>query len=474
MFNPYNPLIFPRADTNAMATNGTLSVNPIYTGFEEETLTTSDNINMTFYSNETTLEVIIDVNMTVLLGYYMHFLNPYNISLESSVNSTVNQLDLEVLNHYTGKFDNLGSINNTVETNNKYTFNQEMPPFSYINQSNSILRLRISGQNSTHDSDFSLNLDTLSFLMFNSTFSLNASTWPSYKVIGIVKDPSMSKNERAFWPASVEIFNIVEQTKNTVYINYEDARTYVYPMNEGNLKNGTYDKVTSVLLHIKTVEEIEASYNQLKLELNDVQLGVWTALDLKTPSLDIRTFANDWYIWIEDGVIDEELKDDLIEYIEDEGYTVLFGFTRTFVENMFRGMIDLITTITTGVLVFAIIISMIGLALHSLLSTMARRREIGMLRSIGLSKKGVVRTVSGETIIISLLGAFIGIFAGLLQGYLMVSAVPAASLLKVTFTIPWEVIGGLVGVTILTAIVSSRYPSKWAANLNIIDAVRTR
>ena len=152
----------------------------------------------------------------------------------------------------------------------------------------------------------------------------------------------------------------------------------------------------------------------------------------------------------------------------------MFGFTRTFVENMFRGMIDLITTITTGVLVFAIIISMIGLALHSLLSTMARRREIGMLRSIGLSKKGVVRTVSGETIIISLLGAFIGIFAGLLQGYLMVSAVPAASLLQVTFTIPWEVVGGLVAVTIITAIVSSRYPSKWAANLNIIDAVRTR
>jgi len=160
--NPLYPLIFPRAATSATATNGT--VIP----FTEDALTTSDNLNMTFYSNKTTLEVIIDVNMTVLLGYYMHFISPYNISLESSVNTTINQLDLEVLNHYTGNFDKLGNINNTVEMNNTFTFNQEMPPFSYINQSNSILRLRITGQNSTYDSDFSLNVDTLNFLVFNS------------------------------------------------------------------------------------------------------------------------------------------------------------------------------------------------------------------------------------------------------------------------------------------------------------------
>jgi ABC-type antimicrobial peptide transport system permease subunit len=56
----------------------------------------------------------------------------------------------------------------------------------------------------------------------------------------------------------------------------------------------------------------------------------------------------------------------------------------------------------------------------------------------------------------------------------MVMAVPDTGFLTVTFTIPWLTIGILVGVTIATAILSSRYPSKWAANINIIDAVRTR
>jgi len=301
--------------------------------------------------------------------------------------------------------------------------------------------------------------------------------WLTYKVIGIIKDPTLANTERALWSAEAEKYYDVEYAKNTVYINYEDARNYVFLMNQGSLANGTYDKVTSVLIHCNSIENIATINTELRRELNSLSItefGDWTALDIKTPTLEMRRYVFDWYIWIEEGFDDEEVLEDLIEYIEDHGYIVMFGFTRTFVEDMFRGMINLIVMITTGILTFAVIIAMIGLALHSLLSTMARRREIGMLRSIGLNKKGVIRTISGETIIISLLGAFIGILAGILQGFLMVSAVPDTGLLAVTFTIPWLTIGILIGVTIATAILSSRYPSRWAANINIIDAVRTR
>jgi putative ABC transport system permease protein len=117
---------------------------------------------------------------------------------------------------------------------------------------------------------------------------------------------------------------------------------------------------------------------------------------------------------------------------------------------------------------------MIGLVLHSLLSTMARRREIGMLRSIGLSKSGIIRTISGEILILSLLGVLTGVVAGLIQGFLMVNSMPGGGFLKVTWTIPWVTIGILVSTVLITVIISSRYPAKWAANLNIIDAIRTR
>ncbi|MFX1444414.1 MAG: ABC transporter permease, partial [Promethearchaeota archaeon] len=424
--------------------------------------------NMTFTSNKTSMEVIIDFDMT----YFMtHYINPHNISITSFLNASVDNLELDVLNYYTGKYDKLGDLNNTDYLPYDFEFNQEMPAFSYINLSNFIMRLRIKGYNSTYGSDYRLDLDYLNLLVDNSTYTLYAPSWPKYQVIGIIKDPSLAKSERAFWSSASERYYDVEQTTNTVYINYENARNYVYLMNRGSLPNGTYDKITSVLIHSNSIEDINSVHTQLKQELNNVEANVWTVLDLKTQTLESRRYAFDWYIWIKNGYDDEQVLEDLTQYIQDQGYLVLFGFTRSFVEDMFTGMINLITMITTGVLTFAIIIAMIGLALHSLLSTMSRRREIGMLRSIGLNKKGVIRTVSGETIIISLLGAAIGILAGLLQGFLMVSAVPDTGLLTVTFTIPWLTIGILVGVTIATAIISSRYPSRWAANINIIDAV---
>ena len=454
---------------NATVTNGTITNGDI------DDLTAPDFINtMTITSNKTSLELIIDFNMTIFM---MHYINPYNVTILSSVNALVEQLELEVFNHYTGAYDRLGDINNTIPIPLNFTFNQDMPPFSYINQSNAMMKLRIIGHNSTYDSDYALNINFLSLLVKNSTSPLIPPVppnWAQYKVIGIIRDPTLANTERALWSAEAEKYYDVEYAKNTVYLNYEDARNYVYRMYMGILTNGTYDKVTSVLIHCNNIEEIGTVYNKLKQELNDVEADVWTAIDFKTPTLETRRYVFDWYIWIEEGFDDEEVLEELIEYMEDKGYTVFFGVTRTFVEDMFRGMINLITMITTGVLTFAIIIAMIGLALHSLLSTMARRREIGMLRSIGLNKKGVIRTVSGETIIISLLGAFIGILAGLLQGFLMVSAVPDTGFLTVTYTVPWLTIGIIIAVTITTAIVSSRYPSRWAANINIIDAVRTR
>ncbi len=198
-------------------------------------------------------------------------------------------------------------------------------------------------------------------------------------------------------------------------------------------------------------------------------------LEGSTGTLFMQSFTlMDWFIWVEKGIKDEKVLEEILKQIEENRNLVLFSFTKSFMISNFRTILNLIVFITNGLLLFAIIIAMIGLALHSLLTTMSRRREIGMLRSIGLSKKGVIRSISGETIILSLLGVFAGIFAGFIQGTLMVNSIPAGGFLTVTWTIPWLTIVILVSATLITSIISSRYPAKWAANLNIIDAVRTR
>jgi len=454
----------PLIDLKVKAVNGTL--NPPSLG--ELYLTSSDNNYLKVISNKTSLESIITVNWTLFM--IQNVINPYNITFESFVNSTIDRLNLEVYNYLTRKYEKLGSINSTSETNHTFTFNQNMPPFSYVNQTTGLMKLKVIGYNSSYNNDYNISIDCLSFKFYKSedTF-LTPNKWTPYKVVGIIEDPKLYRTERYSWLSSLPYVDVAK-TENAVYINYEKARTQVYVHNRGLKANGSEDKITHVFIHCKTIDDIATTINSLRTKLP----SNYTTIDLKLKTLEYRTYAFDWYIWIEEGADDEEVLTELTEFIEDKGYIVLFAFTNSYITQIFESMIDLITLIMNGILVFAIMIAMIGLALHALLSTMARRREIGMLRSIGLSKKGVIRTISGETIVISFLGTIIGILAGLLTGVLMVTSIPDTGFLTVTLTIPWLTIGILILVTLATAILSSRYPSRWAANINIIDAVRTR
>ena len=433
-------------------------------------LTISDDVNLTYVSNQEWFALNITVNFLPT-----NFYKPINVTIETSLNSTVDSLELEVYNIYTNMFEKLGSINNTEEKNNTFTFDSNHHFIDPIGN----LKLRIIGSNSTFNSNYNLSIDSLKFEVAKSAYmTILPETWPKFEIIGIIETPTLYNTERYNWYAGFEtgydvsgnLFSHI--TNYSIYINYEKARDIVYSDYKGS--NYSNDKVTSVLVHCDQPENIVTIKDLLLPNLFFMAGGSWSLIDLKTFTLVIRTNVYDWFAWVEKGASDEDVLEEILGYIEDRGYLVIFGFTKSFASSIFRTMINLITFITNGLLIFSIIIAMIGLTLHSLLTTMARRREIGMLRSIGLSKKGVIRSISGETLILALLGVFTGIFAGIVQGYLMVDTMPAGGLITATWTIPWLTIGILVLTVLITVILSSRYPAKWAANLNIVDAVRTR
>ncbi|MFX1500074.1 MAG: ABC transporter permease [Promethearchaeota archaeon] len=294
-----------------------------------------------------------------------------------------------------------------------------------------------------------------------------------FEIIGIIKAPTLYFAEKYNWDARSESFYDVTGTNGSIYINYEKARNLIYTTNRGSSYSN--DKITSVLVHCESPYNITMSKYILQQSLsNPLVGGNWSIVDIKGFQLNIRINVYDWFIWVDDGVSDEMVLQEVAQYINDYGILVIFSFTKSFIKSSFNTLLNLMVFITNGLLFLCIIIAMIGLTLHSLLTTMARRREIGMLRSIGLSRKGVIRSISGESLILAILGLFGGITAGLTLGSLMVSSIPGGGFLTVTYTVPWLTIIILVFVVLVTVILSSRYPAKWAANLNIIEAVRTR
>ena len=96
-----------------------------------------------------------------------------------------------------------------------------------------------------------------------------------------------------------------------------------------------------------------------------------------------------------------------------------------------------------GLLVLSIMIAMFGIVLTLLLAVYERRREIGLLRAVGMTRAQVRTTVRWESVITSVYGAVVGVVMGLVLGYVVIVALRDQGLTKYSVPVP-TIVGILV------------------------------
>jgi putative ABC transport system permease protein len=116
---------------------------------------------------------------------------------------------------------------------------------------------------------------------------------------------------------------------------------------------------------------------------------------------------------------------------------------------------------------FAIVIALLGIVNTLALSIAERRREIGLARAVGMTRRQVKRMIRWEAIIIAVFGGFLGLLVGIVLGSAVVLSVGSG----LELTIPtgqlviYLVVAGLGGV--LAAVL----PARRAAKINILEAI---
>jgi putative ABC transport system permease protein len=116
----------------------------------------------------------------------------------------------------------------------------------------------------------------------------------------------------------------------------------------------------------------------------------------------------------------------------------------------------------------AVIVSLFGIANALALSIYERRRELGMLRAVGMSRRQVRTLIRYEAVITALIGAVIGMVIGMIFAALM--SVPLASQ---GFVISYPV-GQLIFVLIIAAlagVLAAIAPARRAAKLDVLEAL---
>ncbi len=195
-----------------------------------------------------------------------------------------------------------------------------------------------------------------------------------------------------------------------------------------------------------------------------IKLG---GLDIDTPS-GINIYPKDF-----------ESKD-AIEYViqkynEEKGDAYAIKYT-DYIGLLLSSVTTIINAITYILIAFvsvSLIVSSIMIGIITYISVLERRKEIGILRSIGASKKDVSRVFNAETLIVGFGAGMMGIIVTLLV------LIPANLILKSLTDIAnlaYLPVGGaifLVAISMLLTFVAGLIPSRIAAKKDPVEALRS-
>ena len=136
-------------------------------------------------------------------------------------------------------------------------------------------------------------------------------------------------------------------------------------------------------------------------------------------------------------------------------------------------ILNAITIVLTAFVSTSLVVSSIMIGVITYISVLERIKEIGVLRSVGASKKDISRVFNAETTIIGFAAGVIGIGITLLITIPVNIIVENLTGIIGVATLPW--LGGVILglISILLTFIAGLIPAKLAANKNPVEALRS-
>ncbi len=136
-------------------------------------------------------------------------------------------------------------------------------------------------------------------------------------------------------------------------------------------------------------------------------------------------------------------------------------------------IINAISYVLIAFVSVSLVVSSIMIGVITYISVLERTKEIGILRSVGASKRDISRVFNAETTIVGLTAGLIGIAVTLLLNIPINMIINSIANLGNISALPWE--GGLilVAVSVIMTFIAGLIPAKMASNKDPVTALRT-
>ncbi len=206
-------------------------------------------------------------------------------------------------------------------------------------------------------------------------------------------------------------------------------------------------------------------------------VGIYQATPIWTntvflPKASVANFAGplayQGYVSLDSGA-DAAAVTDRVEQIMNDFPLVSVG-DRSSLLDQYTSTINIALGIIGVLLGVAIVIALLGILNTLLLSIHERTRELGMLRAVGLSRRGVTRMVGTESVVLAVFGCVLGIIVGVALGAAISAALIDRDFLT-TITIPWTSLVVFVVAAVIAGVFAALWPAWRAARLNVLAAI---
>ena len=141
--------------------------------------------------------------------------------------------------------------------------------------------------------------------------------------------------------------------------------------------------------------------------------------------------------------------------------------------NSVTKIINMVSYVLIGFVSISLVVSSIMIGIITYISVLERTKEIGILRSIGASKRDISRVFNAETFIVGLIAGVLGVVITMLLDIPInmiierASGVPDIAFLRLSYA------AILIGISILLTLIAGIIPSKLAAKKDPVIALRT-
>jgi putative ABC transport system permease protein len=201
---------------------------------------------------------------------------------------------------------------------------------------------------------------------------------------------------------------------------------------------------------------------------NSMALIDYNALTEYFPSEPNATkSANIFLVKVDEGLDPSTVAD----RITNSTRTSIYIFTLSDILRQVQNGLSSIFTFFQVLITMAIVVSLLGMTTTMIMSVLERRREIGILRAVGTSKRQVMGMIIGEALILGTIGLIAGLVIGILFSNYFVDIMSFVGF-PVALFIPYTILLYVALASIIISVASATYPAYNAAKMNVVDAIR--